>query len=199
MRRFGVGNSERYPIISGLSKLESEPPIWFLDIDEERIELNTVQLQNYRDFQKACMEQITIMYMPMKVETWTAMVGEAMTNAHIIEASDDMSTRGHFLELLETFCTDRHAATMKDEILLGKPWLDEEEGKHFFQLRSLMQMLERENFKVWGRNKVGSILSEIGGKKGMNIKGQFRNTFWVPSDFLRIESIDLPETERSPI
>lgn len=199
MRRFGVGNSEMYPVVSGLSKLETDPPIWFLDIDEERIELSTRQLQNYREFQQACMEQITVMYMPMRAETWTAMVGEAMQNALIIEASPDMSVRGHFMELLETFCTDRHAAETRDEILFGKPWLDQEEGRHYFQLKGLMSMLDREGFRVWGRNKVGSILDEIGGRKGMNVRGKFRNTFWVPDDFGRVQPVDTPETEESPI
>ncbi len=198
-RKFGVGGSGLYPVISGLTKLETEPPLWFLDIEDERIELTTRDLQNYRDFQQKCMDQLTIMFLPMKLETWATMVSEAMQNAIILEAAPETSTKGHFDELLETFLTDRHRGEVREDLLLGKPWQDSETGRHYFRLKDLMNFLERENFKVWGRNKVGAVLEEIGGRKGHNIRKKFVNTFWVPDEFVASDPLDTPETRQSPI
>ena len=198
-RKFGVGGSGMYPIISGLTKLESEPPLWFLDIEEERIELETHQLQNYRDFQKVCMDTLTIMFMPMKIETWSGMVSEAMQKAIILEATPEMSTEGHFNELLEKFLMDRHRGEVKEDLLLGKPWLDPETNRHHFRLQDLMDLLDREGFRRWGRNKVGSVLKNMGGNKGFNIRGKYVSVFWVPDQFSETPETDLPEQKESPI
>ena len=200
MRKHGVGGGQLYPVISGLSKLETDPPLWFIDIEDTRVELNTNELQNYRDFQKACMEKLTVMYLPMKAETWSAMVGEAMANAIIIEASPEMSRRGHFMEILETFLTDRHRGELKEDLLLGKPWQDPDTGHHHFRLKDLMEALDQSGFRFWGRNKVGQHLDEIGGRKGLNIRGKYVSTFWVTDDFsVPTEEHELPEIDEPPI
>lgn len=199
-RKFGVGGGGQYPIISGLSKLETDPPIWFLDIEEQRIELQTRELQNYREFQQVCMDQLTVMYLPMKAETWARMVGEAMENAIIIEAAPEMSVLGHFMELLEVFLMDRNRGETKEDLLLGKPWQDPDTGRHYFRLKDLMGLLERENFRRWGRNKVGQHLGQMGGQKGYNLRGKYVSTFWIEDIFDKaIGEPELPHIPASPI
>lgn len=199
-RKFGVGGSGQYPTISGLSKLNSEPPIWFLDIDGERIELTTNDLQNYRAFQAACMEQLTIFFMPIKGETWAQMVGESMQNASIIEVPPEMSIKGHFMELLESFVTDRHKGERWEDIFQGRPYYDYETEMHWFRLSDFMKLLERENFKHWGRNKVGKLLGDMGTKKGKNIAGKFVNLFAVPDSLFTADpSAIIPDVPVDPI
>lgn len=192
LRPYGVGRKGDYPAISGLSKLETEPPIWFLDIEEDRIELTTRQLQDYREFQKACMEQITTMFLPIKAQEWAAMISTVMEDALIIEAAPEMSIWGHFMEVLDSFCNDRHRSLRREDILLGRPWYDQQEGRVYFRLKDLMAALEREGFKDWGRNKVGERIKAVGGQRGININGQFRNTFWVPANTAEWASIPPP-------
>ena len=198
-RKFGVGGAGAFPEISGLSKLETDPPIWFLDIDDQRIELDTRQLMNYREFQHVCMDQMTVYFMPMKNETWAKIVGEAMENAIIIEASPEMSVRGWFMELLEDFCMNRHRGENKEDILLGKPWYDPDTGKHYFRLRDLVKFLEREGFREWGRNTIGKVITkELGGKKFFNIKGKGANVVYIEEQFITTPDSTLPETEKEP-
>lgn len=199
-RKFGVGGSGQYPTISGLSKLNSDPPIWFLDIDGERIELTTNDLQNYRAFQAVCMEQLTTFFMPIKHETWSEMVGEAMQNASIIEVPPEMSLAGHFMELLESFVTDRHKGERWEDVFQGRPYYDPETEHHWFRLSDFMKLLERENFKHWGRNKVGKMLDEMGTKKGKNISGKYVNLFAVPDKLFNANpQAILPEVPVDPI
>lgn len=198
-RKFGVGGAGHYPVISGLSKLDTDPAIWFLDIEDKRIELSTKQLRDYREFQLVCMEQLTVMYMPMKMETWQEMVGSAMDSALIIEAAPEMGVYGHFMELLEDFCMDRHRGERKEDLWLGKPWHDEETNRHYFRLRDLSTYLEREGFKHWGRNTLGQRVEELGGKEFFNVKGRGVNVFWVSGDFERRPDVDLPKSRKDPI
>ncbi len=199
-RKFGVGGTGQFPKISGLSKLESEPPLWFMDIEDRRIELTTRDLQDYRAFQLVCMERLTIMYMPLRAETWAAVVGDAMQNAVVLEAAPEMSVQGHFEELLESFCMDRHRGERWEDVRQGRPFLDPDTGRHYFRLKDLMSHLDREGFRAWGRNKVGQHITDIGGRSGKNISGSFVNLFWVPAAMFDEQAPhDLPPAPREPI
>ena len=48
--KFGVGGGGAAPTFSSLAKLDSKPPLWFLSIDDKRLELSTEQLQNQIKF-----------------------------------------------------------------------------------------------------------------------------------------------------
>lgn len=199
-RKFGVGGSGLYPHISGLAKLDTQPPVWFMDIEDRRVELTTSELQNYRLFQHVCMDQLTVFYMPIRMETWVSIVGEAMQNAIIIEASADMSIHGHFMELLEMFCMDRHRGERWEDIHQGRPYLDPDTASHWFRLKDFMSLLEREGFRHYGRNKVGQLLTEMGSREGRNIGGKYVNLFMVPEDaFDETPSAVLPPAPKEPV
>lgn len=199
-RKFGVGGAGQFPRISGLAKLESDPPIWFMDIEDQRIELTTRELQDYRQFQHVCMERLTVFYMPLRAETWASIVGDTMQNAVILEASPEMSVTGHFMELLESFCMDRHRGERWEDVRQGRPFMDPETGRHYFRLKDLMAHLDRDGFREWGRNKVGQQLSDMGGRLGKNISGSFVNLFWVPASLFDEQMpSELPLAPREPI
>lgn len=201
MRKFGVGGSGAFPVISGLTKMDTDPAIWFVDIEDQRVELTSKQLQNYKEFQLVCMEQLTIYFVPLTNDVWARIVGDAMEKAVTLEAPPEMSVRGAFMEHLDEFCNDRHSGETKEDIRLGKPWHDPAEGKHFFRLRDLMKYLERENFRDWGRNTIGRlIVEELGGKKFFNLSGRGVNVVYVRSDlFERGEPVATREIEEDPI
>lgn len=200
-RKFGISGSAEHPIISGLSKLNTDEPLWFLDIDDTRIELTTKQLQNYRDFHAVCMDKLTRCYAMMKTDTWLKMVATAMESAQIIEAPQEVSVFGQFFELIEDFCKNRHRGDRPEDLLLGKPWFNEDKNQYFFRLRDLMNHLEREGFKSgWGRNKVSQrILDMGGGKEFLHIGERGVNVYWVPDNFGAEIEIPLPASKENPL
>jgi hypothetical protein len=201
-RRFGVGGNDDFPIISGLSKLDTDPPIWFLDVDGERIELTTDELCNYAAFHKVCVERLNKFYrISMKRETWGSIVAEQMQNLVKIEAPEEVSVFGQFSELLETFLTDKHKAESKEEVMLGKPFLDLDEGRYYFRLRDLEKFLESSGFKIYKRAMLTTRIKSLGGGgQFFNLKGKGVNTWWVPADtFSATPELPLPAIERSPI
>ena len=62
--KFGIGAGAQNAAIGNLRKYNSTPPVWFMDVNSEPVELDTDGLMNQSMFQKACMEQIN--FMPRK-------------------------------------------------------------------------------------------------------------------------------------
>ena len=131
--KFGVGNAYNAPVFSSLAKLNTNPPLWFMSVNDKRLELTTEQLQNQTRFQRVCMETLNVMPPKVKEEKWQNLVHHLLENGlEIIEVSKDASIQGQFGELLEAFCNDLAQASTREEMLLGKPWTNE--GQTYFRL-----------------------------------------------------------------
>lgn len=200
-RMFGVGGHDDYPVINGISVLETEPPLWFVDIEDQRLEVSTDELRNYGMFQKVCMERLLRVYRTMKNEQWLAIVAEHMNNLVRIEAPAELGTTGRFAELLEVFVMDKHRAEKPEEMFLGKPYHDEANGRHYFRLSDLEKFLESSGFKIFSRPQMTTRIKQLGGDtRFFNLKGKGLNTWWVPAEiFDTTPEVDLPPVERSPI
>ena len=194
--KFGVGKGNTAPTFSSLSKLDSKPPLWFLSIDDKRLELTTEQLQNQTKFQRACMEVLNLMPPKMKEVAWQAQIQSLMDSGmEIIEVSSDISTEGQFLELLESFCTDVAQAGTREEILLGKPFT--EEGVTYFRIKDLREYLLKHRFTELETNKIASKLRDLKAKtKFWNIKGRGTNVWFIKAFEYRDETLDGHDFEK---
>jgi hypothetical protein len=157
--KFGVGTSLSMPTIGGLTVVESEPPVWFCDVDGHRLELSTKQLQMQVDFQRACMEQMYKMPARLKESDWREMVDALLANATRISVPEELTTKGQFQELLEMFCTARLQARSPEELMTGKPWT--EDNYTHFKLSSLQEFLKRHNFTTYTRGQITERLKEM--------------------------------------
>ena len=169
-RQFGVGGSQSFPTIGGLTVVLSEPPVWFVDVDGSRLELTTKQLQMQMDFQRACMEQMYQMPARMKDPDWRDMIDNLLTTATHIQVPEELTTKGQFNELLETFCTSRIRATSEEELLTGKPWTVD--GHTYFKLSSLQEFLKRKGFTNYSRGQITERLKEL--NNGQESDKQYR-------------------------
>jgi len=184
-KQFGVGHdgtvsgASAFPTISGLSKLDSRPPIWFLDINGCRIQLDTEELQSQNLFQRVCMDEINVVTPSMNKQQWQNMVAGLMKGVVIIEAPDDMSPQGQFWEMVEKFCTQKAQAKAKEEIVLGKPWMDN--GFVYIRMIDLRAYMDRNRFRDYKVHEMGSLLKKYGGESiRMNIKGRNINLWKLP-------------------
>lgn len=184
-RRHGITASDQYPIISGLSVLNTDPPLWFIDIEDRRLVVDSDTLLEYHKFHKKCVEQLRIVYKPLKRETWTEMVSVAMDSVVEIEAPPEVSIFGHMRELVQDFCMNRHRGERQEDLLSGRPWHDQESNRHIFRLKDLQTFFNREGMPVT-RPNLTSFIRELGGNNVFyNIKGQGTNCFWVPGEQLK--------------
>lgn len=200
-RRHGISSSGDYPVVTSLSVLDTDPPVWFLDVEDERLEVSTDDLMNYRMFQKLVMERLHKCYRPMKQETWLNMISVAMQNVTVIDAPEEVSISGHFRELLADFLTNRQKGQRIDDLHSGRPWENETEGRHYFRLRDLMAYIEREGMRGMTRGKVTTRIRALGGEhKFAIVKSRGLNMFWVPVTAVEAPvQVDPPEIEKDPM
>ena len=186
-RRHGVGGGANTPSIANLRKYDSEPPLWFLDVNGSPVELDTDGLQRQPRFQMLCMEQINFMPSTISRAAWEAQINALLTQmtqheGAILESTDDTSIRGQFYDLLEEFTTHMHAAMDREELLLRRPWTDTERGRTYFRLKDFEAFLKRNKFMEYRSNKIAQRLREIGGGPDhFRINGRPIRCWWIPS------------------
>lgn len=199
-RKYGVGGDEDRPSISGMSILDTDPPVWFLDVNGERLELSTDELQNYKLFHKRCMERLHLCFGMMKQDTWLQIVAEAMRDATRIEVSPEVSRMGHFEELVSGFVLDRHRGEAKEDMLVGRPWEDTEAGRHYFRLKDLQKYLRDAGQDFGTRGQLVSRLRSMGGGKHFFVlKNHGTNVWYVPAGAQATPTPDVPPIQREPI
>lgn len=200
-RKFGIGRGgqgEDMPSISGLTILLSEPRLYFLDVDGNRLELSTEQLQIPLQFQRACMEQINFMPPTLKPADWQQIVNNLLRNASLIEVPEELTIAGQFKELLQIFCTSRIRAMSPEELELGKPWT--EKGRTHFKIKGLQDFLYNRGFNKLSRPQIQERLKEL--NNGEECHGVFRykddsnrwhsaRVWWVPE--FQEQEVELPE------
>jgi hypothetical protein len=179
LRAHGIDGGNDMPTIHSLTKFDSNPPIWFLDIEGGgRLELETDDLQNQRRFQKKCMEKLNMLPSKMSEQAWTKLINHLMDNLTVIPAPVDASPIGQLMEHIDRFVNGRAQARSKDELLLGKPWT--EDNKHYFRMSDLMAYFDRMHFRDYRVHQVTAILKNNGAEHHFfNLKGKGTNCWSI--------------------
>lgn len=183
-RKYGVGNGDTFPQISGLAKLDTEPVIWFVDVSGVRIEVTSTELQNYSKFHLACLEK-GLCHSLMSQAAWIGMVGEAMQNLVVIEAPPEIGIVGQFRYHLNEFLVNRARGQRSEDLLMGRPWQDEKNGRHYFVFEYLMAFLQKQKFNE-KHQRIVSMIEQLGGKRTTlpirGAPGGKKNVYFVPAD-----------------
>jgi len=185
-RKFGIGaNGPDAPQIASLSKYASDPPLWFLDVNGRRLELDTDSLFLQAAFQKACVEKLNVLPPTLRKQDWeqmlNALLKEMVETEQIAVASEDTSVTGRFMDLLEEFTTHMQQAMDRDEIIMGRPWTEEDEGRTYFRMKDLEGHLARNNFKGLSAPKMAQRLRDMGGEPiSLFLKGRTVRCWRIP-------------------
>ena len=186
-RKFGVGNSANQATLANLRKYASKPPIWFMDVNGEPLELDTDSLLNQNAFQKSCVEQLNFLPPTSSKPMWENRMNALLQNmteteGSVIETSTDSSIDGAFYEYLEDFCRNMQTAQDKEEILLRRPWTDEEQNLTYFRLRDFENFLKRNRFFDFKTHKIAQRLRDINGEaQVLRIKGRLVRVWVIPA------------------
>ena len=120
-------------------------------------------------FQKCCMEQLNFMPRSVSKQVWEGRIGGLMNEMRdnesaIIDVAEDASISGQFYDYLEEFCAHMQKANDKEEILLKRPWTDEETGTTMFRLKDFEAYLKRNKFFEYKTHKIAQRLRDLGGQ-----------------------------------
>jgi len=173
-RKYGIDDTSKMQTLHSLTKVNTTPPIWFIDIDGGgRIELSTEDLQNQRRFQKRCLETINLLPKKMSDNSWHQLLQDLLENLIVIDMPIDASARGQLMYMIEKFCTGKSQARNREEILLGKPWYNNEDRRHYFRMSDLLSYLDRHRFKDFKTHEIALFIKNNNGEsKFFNIKGK---------------------------
>ena len=156
MRKFGIG-TDVMPRLGSLTKVNTDPPTYLVDIEGHgRVVLSTDDLLNPRRFRTAAFQVCDKAFTVLKEENWNKLVNELTENMTVIDMPEDASPVGQMFEHLENFCTGRAQAKSKEELILGRPWFDEENQTYWFRSIDFMKYLERQHFKEFNRTQVAA-------------------------------------------
>jgi hypothetical protein len=82
------------------------------------------------------------------------------------------------------------SAIDKEEILLRRPWTDEETGRTYFRLKDFESFLKRNKFLDYRSNRIAQRLRDIGGEsQRFRIKGRIVRCWSIPA-FAKIDGDD---------
>ena len=212
-KTYGVsgGGGSMLPEIKSIAKMNSEPPIWFVEVEDgaAKIECSTEDLQQWPRFQRLLMEKLHNPFGVIAQPVWLQHVAAAMAEkVYNIEVSEDVKEGGVFLELLETYLTNRQRAESEEDLLAGRPWEDQENGRYYFQMSKLVRYLEREGLKNIKTPQVVSMVRKLNGitdpkeacYENREIKGKTVRVHFVPSSVVQATpKISTPAVKGKPI
>ena len=159
--KYGVGKAakeSREVSLNRISKVETDPPIWLLDVDEVTLTLSTEQLTEQPKFIKACVEQLN--KMPKRLKDWASVIDNLLEDVVIIPAPPDAGIKGQITMLVEEYLDlHRNAETMSD-IMHGIPFYND--GKIAFRSNDLLDYInKRSNIKIKA-NEIYTRLRSLG-------------------------------------
>lgn len=200
-RMFGIGEEGDYPSIASLSKLATDPPVYFIDVGDRRVEVSSATLMVYSAFNQACIDQIGRVFAPMAQKDWTMALKEAADRMVLIDAPPESSRMGTFFELLEEFCTNKLAGDKLEDLFSGRPALVDEEKRYALRIRDLSDYLVRMGVKDMGRGYITQRLMDLKAEPFQTtVKGKHLRGWYVAAERLeKMPELETPAKKESPI
>ena len=176
-----------------------------MDVNGEPLELDTDALLSQPVFQRACMEQLNFMPRSVAKNQWegriSALLSEMRENeSAIVEVAVDASTSGQFYDYLEEFCRHLQQAQDKEEILLKKPWTDEDKNITYFRLKDFENFLKKNKFFEFKSHKIAQRLRDINGESiVLKIKNRSVRVWSIPSFDVADVDISAPDFHQEEV
>lgn len=181
-RKFGIGTHDNDPgvVFGPLVKMNSDPVIWFWDVNGRRIELSTSELKDQMRFHTRAIDELNIWPKWIKPQDWARIVRERLEKVEIIEAPPEARPEGQIWAHLEQYLVSRPQARTREELLQNKPWTDPDTNLTHFRANHFHNYLEQQRVKI-AASKLWSILRAKGADHPPphNIKGRLVQVWTV--------------------
>lgn len=208
------GNGGRFPDIEKIVILTGgEEKLWRVTVaDYGDITLPTKYVWRNDLFNQRCAEELRVGFRRMKENEWADRLNAALEVAATEALPRDETVEGVFFANLEEFCTNRHRGNDLDDLLLRKPFHDEEAGRIYFRFADFISFLRDSRnglFKGMTMHGIGRMLRAIGhdgidfGKTTKKLRGKTIEIYWVRSGIFEApgaaSEVPLPPISHSPI
>ena len=193
--KFGISENGTMPRITGITKIVTEPPTYFLTVDDLRIgPLESIDILNQKNFQRVVFEHIDKAIPLVSPHLWIEMMNDLIAKVEIVEATADSSNKGRLWELCERFCTGSSSSDAMEDILRGQAVTID--NKTLFRINDFMEFLEKHRFKEFKLHEVTAHLKERGAKhEAKKVKGKHVNIWIIPEFEKQQEDFTEPNIE----
>ena len=162
----GTGNDEFSLMTGSLTKITTEPPIWIMDVEGIRVQLDTEDLISQDRFRRACMMNINKLPPRVKTPDWEKLVREKLENVEIIDAPDESRRSSRINQYAYQFLANTPPAQAPEDVRRGRPYLDKPSGYIVFQGNDLIRYLDNNGIKAEAR-AIWSSLRDTGAEHGV--------------------------------
>ena len=195
---FGVGGAA-LPLIApvfpdSMQKILTDPPIWIIGVEGDRIECSTDQLMNQIQYQKMIMEKLNKIHGNVKQPVWLKAISDLIATVEVINAPQEITSGGQVEYFLEDFLVHRPRAKDKKDVVNGMVWV--ESGLAHFVGNEFIQHLTQHRLNL-PPNDVWMELRKLGGDTDqIYIGGKKNKRVWTVSETYleQVESKD-PEID----
>lgn len=155
--KYGIGGEDFMPNNRSLVQLKSDPPLWYLTLDDTELQLSTAEFDNFNLFNQRVMERLLYKFPIIKQEDWIKQQNLLLKNCTQIDIPFEMTPVGQLVELVSTFC---HSA-VEDYAHIKHGPIKRADGNYLFRMSDLRDHLEQQRFKDMPSNKILSVLKKV--------------------------------------
>lgn len=166
-REYGIGSgNDEFSLMTGsLTKITTEPPIWIMDVEGIRVQLDTEDLISQDRFRRVCMMSINKLPPRVKVQDWEKLVREKLENVEIVEAPSESRRSSRINQHAFQFLANTPPGKTVEDIKRGRPFLERNTGMILFQGNDLIRYLENNGIKAEAR-AIWASLRDAGAQYG---------------------------------
>ena len=144
MQEFGVGDGVPEIEIKEIQKYDSDPPLYYVTVGEEVVEVESQDLHEPDRFSLKCLEQINQAMPPIGKLVWRKLINKLLKDTIPIEAPESTKIDVQLKELLADYINKIPGKDWKD-ILRGLSYT--EEGVSYFKFKDFWKYVVRT--KIW--------------------------------------------------
>ena len=175
LQEFGIGDDEVPGVteIKEIQKYDSDPPLYYVTIDDEQVEVDSSELHEPDKFSLKCLEQIDQAMPPVGKLIWRKAINKLLKDTIPIEAPQSTKIDTQLKELLGDYINKIPGKEWKD-ILRGLSYT--EEGVSYFKFKDFWKFIIRSKLwpdKQYPKQKTARLLETL--FKAEEIPGKINN------------------------
>ena len=168
-KKFGVGDGEEVmPKLSNLTKYNSNPPQYFLDIGEEtedkkqkRVELKAEQLASPALFSLAMLEKADLLVPKLKEKDWREFyLKPLMDKLETVQPLESLDPKNQIISLLQDWTTNRQSARTMDDIFNKLPYTDDKREFTYFRMEDFYNFCKKNHWEM-DKTKTGNLIKSL--------------------------------------
>lgn len=193
-REYGIGEggADFGLNLGSLVKISTEPPVWIIDIEGIRVQLDTEDLMMQERFRRMCVMAVNKLPPRIKSQDWDKILREKLETVEIIDAPAESRQSSRINQFAFQYLMNTPPARVRDEILLGRPWVDAETNMIMFRGNDLIKYLENNGVRAEARKIWASLRDNGALHQQIRVKNQTAHLWCIPKHLVPDISLDLP-------